>query len=287
MSVSVVTDSTSDLPRELAGSLGITVVPLNVHFGTEMYKDGVDITADEFYKRLVSSAELPKTSQPSIGDFIEVYDRIGAEAEGIVSVHVSAKVSGTYNAAIQARDQSDAPGTIEVLDTYQASMGVGMIAITAARAAREGADLEEVAEVARRAIAQSQCFALFETLEYLQKGGRIGKAQALLGTILKIKPMIIVRDGEVHELGKVRTFAKGVARLREVAREFAPVDSVCVLHSTSPDMAGEIADDLRELLPAGQSPFVTRFGPVIGTYVGPGAVGIGLLRAGGSSRTED
>jgi DegV family protein with EDD domain len=287
MAVKVVTDSASDLPRELAESLGITVVPLNVHFGTDVFKDGVDITADEFYERLITGAELPRTSQPSIGDFIEVYDRIGADADAIISVHISSKLSGTYNAALQAKEQSNAKFPIEVLDTYQASMGVGMIAMTTARAARQGADPEEVAEVARRAVAQSQIFALFDTLEYLQKGGRIGKAQALIGSILRIKPMIIVRDGEVHELGKTRTFAKGVARMKEVARGFAPLDSLSVLHSTSPDIARGIADDLRELLPVGQVPFVTRFGPVIGTYVGPGAVGVGLLRAEGSSGSGD
>ena len=157
-------------------------------------------------------------------------------------------------------------------------MGLGMITIAAAQKANEGGSLTEVIETTRKAIARSRCFALFDTLEYLQKGGRMGKARAILGTILKIKPMIIIRDGEVHELGKERTFTKGVVRLEEVARGFAPVESVCVLHSTSPELAQEIAQSLQDLLPRSVVPFVARFGPVIGTYTGPGAVGIGLLR---------
>ena len=283
MVVKIVTDSTSDLPRDLAESLGITVVPLNVHFGTEVFKDGVDISAEQFYERLTNGKVLPTTSQPSPGDFVQVYDELGKDADAILSVHISSKVSGTYNSAVQAKGQSDAKCPIEVLDTNQMSMGLGMIAIVAAQKANQGDSLEDVAETTREAAARSRVFALFDTLEYLQKGGRIGKARAMFGTILRIKPMIIIRDGEVHELGKERTFPKGVVRLEEVARGFAPVESACVLHSTGPEVAREIAQDLRGLLPGGEAPFVARFGPVIGTYTGPGAVGIGLLRAEGAS----
>ena len=287
MAIKIVTDSTSDLPLDLAERLGITVVPLNVHFGLdEVFKDGIDITADQFYERLITGEQLPTTSQPSPGDFIEAYNRVGKDADGIVSVHVSGKLSGTYNSAVQAKDQADVPCPIEVVDTLQASMGIGMIAMAAARAASQGADLEEVADVARRAIAQSQCFALLDTLEYVQRGGRIGKAQALLGSILKIKPMIIIRDGEVHELAKARTTSKAIARLEEFARGFAPLDSICVLHSTTPKVAEEIAENLRELLTADKVPFVARFGPVLGTHTGPGAVGVGLLRTESASTSE-
>jgi DegV family protein with EDD domain len=279
MTVRVVTDSTSDIPHDLAQSLGITLVPLNVTFLTETFKDGVDITADQFYDRLVNGGVTPTTSQPSPGDFLQVFDELAGDADAILSVHLSAKESGTYNSAVQAKDQSDVQCPIEVLDTGQFSMGLGMIVIAAARAANDGAGLDEVVAVARSAMDRSQCFALFDTLDYLQRGGRIGKAQALVGSILKIKPMIIIQDGRVHELAKPRTFSKGLARLQEVARGFAPVESVCVLHSTTPDIAGELAENLGDLLPEGSAPFVARFGPVLGTYTGPGAVGIGLLRA--------
>ncbi len=279
MTVKVVTDSTSDIPPEMARSLGITVVPLNVTFGTETFRDGVDISADQFYDRLISGSVTPTTSQPSPGDFLQVFDELGGDADAILAVHLSSKESGTYNSAVQAKDQSDVRCPIEVLDSEQFSMGLGMIVIAAAQAASDGGSLDEVVAVARGAMARSQCFALFDTLDYLQRGGRVGKAQALVGSILKIKPMIIIRDGRVHPLAKPRTFRKGVARLQEVARGFEPVESVCVLHSTTPDIAGELAEALRELLPEGSAPFVARFGPVLGTYTGPGAVGIGLLRA--------
>ena len=279
MAVKVVTDSTSDIPPELVESLGITVVPCNVNFGTETFKDGVDLSAEAFYERLINGSQFPSTSQPSPGDFVEAYERVGEDASGIVSVHVSAKLSGTYNSAIQAMGQAGVKCPIEVVDSYQASCGMGVVAVAAAQEAGKGASLEEVAETARSAADRAELFFLLDTLEYLQKGGRIGKARALVGTVLKIKPMIVLREGVVHELGKARTFSKGVARLQELAREFAPLELAYVPYTTSPDVAQEIAESLRELLPEGSEPLVAQAGPTIGTYAGPGAVGIGLLRA--------
>ena len=279
MPVKVVTDSTSDLPGDLAQSLGITVVPLNVHFGTQEFKDGVDLSAEEFFRRLIAEPELPKTSQPSVGDFASAYRGLEHEADGIVSVHISAKVSGTLNSAVQGKAEVGMSTPIEVIDTQQASMGVGLVAISAATAAQQGADFDEVARIARDASERCRVFAGLDTLEYLIKGGRIGKAKGLVGTLLRIRPMIIVREGEVHELGKERTRAKMLARIQRTVEEFAPLDELCVLHSTTPEDAEQLARRLSHLLPDGKEPIVTRFGPVLGTYVGPGAVGIGLLRA--------
>ena len=283
MAISIVTDSTSDLPPDLAESLGILVVPVNVHFGTETFKDGVEISADEFYERLVTGSALPTTSAPSIGEFMKVYDELGKDSDGIVSMHISSALSGTYNSAVQAREQTDVSCPIEVVDTRQASMGLGMVAIAAARAASQGGSLEEVTGVANRAISQSQCLALLDTLEFLQKGGRIGRAGAFLGSILKIKPMIIVADGEVHPFSKTRTFSKGLSRLKEAARDFAPLDSLSILHATTPKVADEMADDLSDLLSLDKVPFIARFGPALGTHLGPGAIGVGLLGTDGGS----
>ena len=279
MAVKVVTDSTADLPQDLAQGLDITVVPLNVHFGTEVFKDGIDLSSGEFYQRLINGPVLPKTSQPSVGDFVQVYEQLAKDADGIVSVHISSKVSGTYNSAVQAKGQANVNCPIEVIDTYQASMGVGKAAMAVARVAQQGASLEEAATVAQQAAARSQCFVLLDTLEYLEKGGRIGKARALLGTLLSVKPMIIVRDGEVHELAKERTRRKGIARLQRVAGEFAPIEDLTVVYSTTPDDAHALAQSLRDMLPEDREPRIARFGPVLGTYVGPGALGIGLLRS--------
>ena len=279
MPVRIVTDSSSDLPSETAERLGITVVAQNVHFGTQTFKDNVTITPDDFYTMLADSPELPKTSQASPGDFQEAYDDLGTDADGIVSIHVSADLSGTYNSAVQGAAQTSAECPVEVVDTRQVSMGLGIVAIAAAEAAGRGASHDEVVSVASEATARVQCFCLFETLEYLEKGGRIGKAQAMIGSVLKIKPMIIIRDGEVQELGKGRTFAKALGKMKQTAHEFAPIEALSVMHSNTPEVAAEVAGELKEMLPEGVEPTVTRFGPALGVHTGPGAIGIALLQA--------
>ena len=279
MTVRIVTDSTSDIPQDIARSLGVTVVAQNVHFGTETFKDNVTITPEGFYSKLDESTELPKTSQASPGDFKEVYDELGQDADGIVSIHVSAKISGTCNSAIQAAELTSASCPIEVVDSAQASMGLGLVVAAAAEAANRGAGHDEVAAAARDAVGRAQCFCLFETLEYLEKGGRIGKAQAMIGSVLKIKPMIIILDGEVTPLGKARTFQKALVKMKQTARESGPLESLAIMHSTTPEAAQDVADELKDLLPQGAEPYVARFGPALGVYTGPGAIGIALLRA--------
>ena len=280
MAVRIVTDSTSDFPKDTAQSLGVTVVAQNVHFGTETFKDNVTITPEDFYSMLGRGTELPKTSQASPGEFKEVYDELGADADGIVSVHVSSRISGTCNSAVQAAELTSASCPVEVVDSAQASMGLGLVVAAAAEAANRGAGHDEVAAAARAAVARARCFCLFETLEYLEKGGRIGKAQALIGSVLRIKPMIIIQDGEVTPLGKARTFPKALVKMKQTARDFGPIESLAIMHSTTPDAAEAVADDLRDLLPEGAEPYVTRFGPALGVYTGPGAIGIALLQAG-------
>ena len=172
MTVKVVTDSTSDLPTELAESLGITVVPLNVHFGTEVFKDGVDMTADTFYERLTSEAVLPKTSQPSVGEFLEVYENLGREADGIVSIHISSQLSGTYNSAVQASREPSVASLVEVVNTRHASMALGITAIVAAaRAARDGLNAAKVARIAREV--NDRC----RVLRDARYGGVLGKGR--------------------------------------------------------------------------------------------------------------
>ena len=279
MTVRIVTDSTSDVPADLARELGVSVIAQTVHFGTRTYKDNVTITPDGFYSMLAESAELPKTSQASPYEFARVYDRLGAEADGIVSIHISSKISGTWNSARQGAAETSATCPVEVVDSGHASMALGLIVVAAAHAASRGATHDEVVSAARDAAPRVQCICLFDTLDYLQRGGRIGKAQALMGSILKIKPMIIVRNGEIHPLGKARTFPKALHSLKQTARGFAPIESLAVMHSTTPETAREVAGDLRDLLPEGSEPYVTRFGPVLGVHTGPGAIGIALLQA--------
>lgn len=279
MTVRIVTDSTSDIDHDVARDLGITVVPQNVHFGTHVFEDNVTITPDEFYGMLAGASELPTTSQASPGRFQAVYDQLGEDAEGIVSIHVSSRISGTHNSARQGALATSATCPVDVIDSLQASMGLGLVVIAAAEAALRKACHDEVVETARSAAKRAQCLCLLDTLEYLQKGGRIGRAQALMGSVLNIKPMIIVQDGEVHPLGRARTFRNALTRLKEAAAEFAPMESLAVMHSTTPGIAQEVADDLKDLLQEGVGPHITRFGPALGVYAGPGALGIALIQA--------
>ena len=279
MTVRIVTDSTSDIDGETARDMGITVIPQNVHFGTRSFEDNVTITPDGFYRMLSTAPELPTTSQASPGRFRQAYDELSRDADGIVSIHVSSKLSGTCNSARQGASAAPTDCPIEVIDSGQASMGLGLVVMAAAELAMQGASQSEVVAAALGTVRRAQCLCLFETLEYLQKGGRIGKAQALVGSVLKIKPMTIVRGGEVHPLGKARTFPKALAQMKESVRGFAPVDSLAVMHSTTPKVASEVADDLKEMLPQGSEPYIARFGPALGVYAGPGALGIALIQA--------
>ena len=280
MTVKILTDSTSDLPKDLSDSLGIELVPANIHFGNETFKDGVDLSPDDFYDRLTHSDTFPRTSQPSPGEFVQIYERLGKEADAIVSMHISSKLSGTYNSAVQGSQEANAGCPIEVIDSQQASMALGVAAVAAAQVANGGGSAQEVADAARDASSRSVCAALLDTLEYLQKGGRIGKAGAMLGSLLKIKPIIIISDGEVHQFAKERTLNRALVRLESAARDLAPIEELGVMYSTESDDAMRVAGNLQDLLPEGKEPIITRIGPAIGAHAGPGAIGIGVLRAG-------
>ena len=279
MAIKVVTDSTSDLPADVAASLGIEVVPLNVHFGSDVYKDRVNLMPDTFYDKLINGDVLPTTSQPSVGEFIDVYERLGSDADGIVSVHISEKLSGTMNSARLASQQANADCPIEVVDTFQVSMGVGICAMEAAEVANSGGDMNQVLLAARNAVTRSQCFFMLETLEFLQKGGRIGKAQALIGNLLKIRPMLMLQEGEVHPLGRERTRRKGIAKLVDTVEELAPISGLAVMYSTGLDEAQTLAQNVSKFMIEGREPMMLQIGPVIGTYAGPDTLGIALISA--------
>ena len=277
MTVKVITDSTADLPPALAEELGITVVPLNVHFGTEVYRDGVEITADEFYRRLVTASRLPTTSQPTPGDFLSAYDEMGQTTDEIISVHISAKLSGTMNSATQAREEYGGESRIEIIDSLQGSMGLGMLAIAAAEAARRGGSLDDVVTETRAALPNVGFIGLVDTLEYLEKGGRIGKAQAFVGSLLRIKPLLTIRDGEAHPLERARTRAKGVDRICELVQTEMPLKDLAVVYTTTPDEARALAQRLQSFLPQGEV-ILSQVGPVVGTYLGPGVLGVAFRK---------
>lgn len=276
MPVRIVTDSTSDLPPNVAEEMGITVVPLSVLFGLDSYRDGVDLKPDEFYQRLLARTVLPKTAAPSPGSFRETYQKLAAK-DGIVSIHVSAKLSGTYDAAVAGKKEAGEVCRIEVIDTMSVSMGLGLLAITAARAARAGATIDEVMKAVQEAMGRVWMVAALDTLEFLQKGGRIGKAQAWLGSLLSIRPIISLNDGEVVPVERVRTRGKSLERLYQLLKEHLPATDTSILYSTEPEEADKLVAYIKDLHPQ-QHVYRSRFGPVLGTYVGPDCLAAFILK---------
>jgi DegV family protein with EDD domain len=270
MGVQIVTDSTSDLPQQIAEELGIMIVPLNVQFGQNSYRDGVDMSADEFYKQLLARANLPKTSAPSPGIFKDCYQKLAGK-DGIVSIHISSKLSGTYEAALAGKREAGDFCQIEVIDSYSVSMGLGLLAITAAKAARARTTIDEITKLVQESTSRIWISALLDSLEFLQKGGRIGKAQAWLGSLLSIKPLISLHEGEVIPLDRVRTRSKGIERVYELLKEHLPAKEVAVMYSTEANEAQKLLEHVQESYPQ-QQIYLSRFGPVLGTYVGPGSL---------------
>ena len=275
--VRVVTDSTADLSPEQAQELGITVVPMQVIFGEESFRDGIDLTSDEFFRRLKESDELPHTSQPSVGDFQETYERLATETEQILSIHLSAGFSGTVNTARQAAQALIGRCSIEVIDSRTVSMAMGFAVIAAARAAREGAGLEACAEAASGAMQRGQLALALDTLEYLRRGGRIGRAEAFLGSVLRLKPILTIRDGGAHPLTRVRTRRKALDELLHLCLEQNEVVEAAVMHTTTPDDARHLAEEIERR--CGIAVHIGRIGPVLSVHGGPGTIGIAVVLA--------
>ena len=277
MAIKVVTDSTSDLDSAIAEDLGITIVPLNVHFGETVFKDGIDLNTDQFFDKLINGNVFPSTSQPSLGEFVDVYKEISQPGDVIISVHVSSKLSGTINSAQQAANTLSGTVDVRIVDTQQVSMTVGLSAVGAAQAAQEGKSAEECIAIAESVAKRSNFFALFDTLEYLEKGGRIGKARSLIGGLLKIRPILRVEDGEIGQFSKARSRNMGMLKLEQAVRELGKLDDLALVYSTDGSDAEKLAATGKELLPDGKSPFLTRVGPVIGTHAGPNLVAIAAI----------
>jgi DegV family protein with EDD domain len=273
MSVRVVTDSTSDIPRAVVEELGITVVPLTITFGSQSFRDGQDLTADEFYARLATEKELPQTSQPPPALFEHAYEHLVTQGE-VVSVHLSHKFGGTVETARSVAKQV-APERISVVDSGSASMGLGLCAIAAAKAARAGADRAACAAAAEAMATRIRVAVAFETLEYLRRGGRIGRARAFLGGLLHLRPILTVKDGEAAPVTRARSRAKAIDELFKLITETRNVTDVVILHTTTPDEAAALALRAREAQPNATF-YEGRFGPVLGVHGGPGMVGVAV-----------
>jgi len=285
MTVKIVTDSTSDLSPQVAQELGITVVPVYVRFGERVYRDGVDISEDEFYQKLVESPIHPATSQPSPADFADVYKKLSREADEIVSIQVTSKLSGTYNSALQGRELVKTGCRIEVVDSLSVTMGLGLIAMAAARLAEAGESLPAVMEEIRHCIPRIRLLGVFDTLKYLLRSGRIGKAKALLGSMLNVKPLLTMRDGELFPAGQARTRSKGIERLFDLVKNVLNIQELAIVHSTTPDEAGSLRERIASIFDRGRV-HIARLGPALGVYGGPGALIVALREKVSDIRQE-
>jgi len=271
MPVKIVTDSGADLPDQLTKELGITVVPLYIRFGEEVYRDRVSISADEFYERLTHDPVHPSTTQPGPQDFLEAYQKLSADADGIVSIHISGKLSGTCNSALMAKDMLEGECPVEVVDSETLTMSLGLIVIAAAEMAKAGESMDKIVEWVKQAIPKTYLFFLLDTLEYLKKGGRIGKAKALLGSILSVKPMLTMKDGELVPAGQARTRAKGMDKLFDFVENAGNIQDLAVVYNTTPDEAQNLAERLGSVF-AKEKIRMARVGPGLGVHGGPGAI---------------
>ena len=278
MTVKVVTDSTSDIPAQLAEELGITVVSTYVVFGNKSYRDRIDITEDELYEKLVHDTVHPTTSIPSPQDFADVYNRLANETDEIISIHVTSRESGVYNSALLGKELVGKKCRIEVVDSQLLAMACGMLVIAAAKAARAGANLEQVAEVVRKAIPQIHLMIIVDTLKYVVRGGRLAKPYGLLGTVLKVRPLLTLREGKLTLTGVSRTRAKAIQHLYDFVMHFPQVSEIVVSYATDREDAEALAARLKAEFP--DVPFyMTRIGPVLGTHAGPGALGVAVREA--------
>ncbi|MFC1988065.1 DegV family protein [Chloroflexota bacterium] len=275
MTVKIVTDSTSDIPSEVASALGITVVPVYVRFGDEVYQDRVDISNEGFYQKLATSPVHPVTSEPTPEDFARVYSDCSKEADGIISIHISDKISGTYNSALQGKKITGGKCQIEVVDSYVTSVALALIAIAAARAASAGGSLPEVFEETRRAISQVGMITFVNTMKYLVLGGRLNNATAMVASILDIKPLLTFKNGEIAREGLVHTYQQGMDRLYKFVESIDAIQDLAIAYSTTPEQANQLKVRLGSIFPE-EKIYFTQLGAALGVHCGPGALVLAL-----------
>ena len=269
----VVTDSTADLPAVWSDRYGIQVVPLKVLFGEETFRDGVDMNNEEFFRRLATVTKLPTTSAPSPGEFAELYERLSKDFEGCISIHIGAQLSATAEAA-RVGAQSVEGFKVNVVDSETVTMPMAFLCKVAA----ESATLEEATAAVARRIPKCRVLALLDTLRYIEMGGRVSRAQAMIGTMLDLKPLLLVVDREIKPVDRVRTRSRAIPRMLEFFKAELPVEYVGVVHAQAPDEAELIAADLREKFPELEIP-VGQIGCVLGTHVGPKALGLVYIKS--------
>jgi DegV family protein with EDD domain len=275
--VKVITDSTSDIPVELVAKLGITVVPSYVMFGTESYRDGVELSRAQFYEKLASAKELPSTAAPPPAVYEQVYRRLAEESMEMVSIHLASKYSGIYNSA-QVAARELAAARIAVIDSEQVTMGYGWLVVAAAEAAQRGASLEEIVALVEEMKPRSRVLAALGTLEYLYRGGRVSWVRAMVGTLLRIRPIIEVHMGEINLVERTRTMRRALEHLLALVQDLGPLQRAIVLHVNAAELASAFADELQRLHPE-WARLIEQAGVTIASHAGPGAVGVACVTA--------
>lgn len=271
MAVKIVTDTGADIPADLLKELNITAVPLYIYFGEKVYKDGVDIVPDELYKRLVDGPIHPTTTQPMPVDFTNVYQEIAKETDEIVSIHLSSKVSGTYNSAVQGKELLKDKCRIEIIDSTSLSMGLGLVTLAAARIARAGGTLQQVVAETNKSIKQTQLLGVLATLKYLLAGGRITKARATIGSLLNVKPLLTMHEGELIQAGLARSYAKGIDKLYDYVKNAKNVKEMAIVNSTVVEEAELLKKRLCSIV-AEEKIHMARLGAALGVHGGPGTI---------------
>lgn len=273
MHIKIITDSTADLPEDLVRDLGITVIPVYVRFGNEMFRDGVDITQEEVYRRLLAGEVPPATSQPSPADFAAVYSELLKDHDQIISIHLSSKLSGTFNSALSGRDLLLEKARITVLDSLSLSMGLGLATVTAARLSLAGAGKEEIIESVRQTAPLTRILAMFDTLKYAFRSGRLGAAKSLIGGILNVKPLLTLRDGSFWPVGIARTRARALDTMVDLVRKTADIGDVAVVYATTPEEAETLKERLSAFVEKKRI-HISRLGPALGAHGGPGIMAV-------------
>ncbi len=271
--VRIVTDSTAELPADIAESLNIAVIPLNIHVGRETYRDGLDIDSEKLARRLQHTDTLPFASAPPLELFEDTYRNLGTGGDGILSIHLSGRLSRTVELARRAANSLIGQRRIMVVDSLSTSLALRTLAVAAGELSRKGADLDEVVRLVRAMIPHVYLVFFVESLKYLERGERIGKAEALLGTMLSIKPLLIVEDGEILPLEKVRTRSGGIDKLYEFVTEFPHLEKIAILRGASAATPSELVERLQAAYPKRDLDLVT-YGPVLATHLGPEAIGV-------------
>jgi DegV family protein with EDD domain len=271
-SFAVVTDSTADLPDAWRERYDIEVVPLKVLFGEETFRDGVDMNNEEFFARLATSTKLPTTSAPSPGEFAELYTRLAKDHDGCISVHIGRQLSATAESA-RVGAQSVEGFPVIVIDSETVTMPMAFLC----RMAAECATLDEATAAVEARIPKCRVLALLDTLRYIEMGGRVSRAQAMIGTMLDLKPLLLVVDREIKPVDRVRTRSRAIARMVDFFEKDLPVEHVAVVHAQAPEEAERIAADLRQRLPGLEVP-VGQIGCVLGTHTGPKALGVVYIK---------